>query len=146
MFNIAFQVTLLLLSVANCDDISRNPPPKNVSIESLRCIVSVGDVLHAHCVLKVREILPKTIICQAYGSTEAGSVTIFNLNCKEDLCLSFEHPDSCGRPRRGVQYKVKAKFLALDNIYMFHAMFCSSIIQSVFVFRNTFRLYHYYVN
>lgn len=83
--------------------------PDSVNTTSLLELLYGGGRLPLKHILQLRDLLPGTNITQVYGQTEsAGAITIFNSKKRKDVLLAYYKPLSCGRPIRGIFYKVVA--------------------------------------
>lgn len=83
--------------------------PDSVDTTSLLELLCGGGILPLKHNLLLRDLLPGTNITQVYGQTEiAGAITIFSTKKRKDILLAYYKPESCGRPIRGLWYKVSA--------------------------------------
>lgn len=89
--------------------------PDSVDTTSLLELLCGGGNLQLKHIIQLRDLLPGTNVTQVYGQTEiAGAITIFNSSKRKDVLLSYYKPESCGRPIRGIWYKV----LLIINIFL----------------------------
>lgn len=89
-------------------DLCRFGRPLGINTDSLKIFYTGGEKVSASLIKDLNEVLPGTLIQQAYGQTEAtGLLTAFNANVPEDIEMSLKKPASCGRPLITVdEYKV----------------------------------------
>ncbi|XP_076264000.1 luciferin 4-monooxygenase-like isoform X1 [Rhynchophorus ferrugineus] len=81
--------------------------PDNIDTSSLSVVITGGAIFYADKIFELRELLPGTFICQAFGLTEVGGVALaFNIVRTRDRLLLYNNPSSCGRPMPGFLYKV----------------------------------------
>lgn len=88
--------------------LSQNPETCNYDTRSLNCVIVGGGPPGEEQILKMRKLLPHTVVCNMYGMTElAGLATMFSLQTERDLIDS--KPLSTGRPVPGLSYKVNTR-------------------------------------
>lgn len=81
--------------------------PDNLDTTSLLCLAIGGGILTEMYLNSLKDYLPGTFVTQIYGQTEvAGIITTFNMFSVQDALLLYRKPRSCGRPIRGISYKV----------------------------------------
>lgn len=81
--------------------------PEEIDTTSLLELLCGGGILPTKCILQLRDLLPGANVTQIYGLTEiTGAVVTFSSKKRKDLLLSYYKPQSCGRPVRGLCYKV----------------------------------------
>lgn len=82
------------------------PRDAHFDASSLRNVFVTGGPVPKAILSEMRKILPKTNVIFCYGLTEAANVTIFDPTSKEDMKLARAKPNSCGRPKTGIWYKI----------------------------------------
>lgn len=86
----------------------RTGRPEGIDTTSLLEVLTGGSAMTISQMREFRDLLPGTNVTQGYGQTEvAGAITLFKSNKRRDVLLAWSRPDSCGRPIKGIWYKVK---------------------------------------
>lgn len=99
---------MVFLAPIQAIEMSNAGRPEGIDTTSLLELLCGGGILPTKHVLQLRDLLPGTNVTQAYGQTEiAGAITSFNSKKRKDILLSYYRPQSCGRPIRGIWYKVQ---------------------------------------
>lgn len=82
--------------------------PEGLDTTDLSEVITGGAAMSKNMFLEFRDMLPGTNVGQGYGQTEvAGVITKFLFFKRKDVILSYKNPESCGRPIRGIWYKVR---------------------------------------
>lgn len=88
--------------------------PDGIDTTSLRAVFTGGYAINAAKLLQFRKLVPQTHVTQGYGLSEvAGGVTFFNGGKEKDVLLSWKKSESCGRPIKGLLYKVQIKHVVV---------------------------------
>lgn len=81
--------------------------PDNLDTTSLLCLATGGGNLSETYLNALKDYLPGTFLTQMYGQTEmAGTITAYDMCSVRDAILLHQKPTSCGRPIKGISYKV----------------------------------------
>lgn len=106
-----YKVTMIFLAPILAVEMCHEDRPEGVDTTSLLEVMTGGGPLSTKYVYQLRDLLPGANIAQCYGQTEiAGAITSFNSRRRKDVLLAYHKPSSCGRPIRGVWYKVRRRF------------------------------------
>lgn len=88
-------------------NIAELPIPQSFeSSNNLQNMLITGGRTLKQTVEHLKKILPRTQITPLYGQTEAGHMTLFNPKSAMDTKLFLTKTSSCGRPLKGMSYKV----------------------------------------
>lgn len=82
------------------------PRDAHFDASSLKNVFITGGYIPKAILLEMRKVLYTSNVINCYGLTEAGNVTNFNPFSEEDIKLAYAKPKSCGRPKRGMWYKI----------------------------------------
>ncbi|KAF5300677.1 hypothetical protein FQA39_LY11039 [Lamprigera yunnana] len=102
-----YEVTSAVLSRTQIAGLLEAPDPRKYNLSSLKLIMSGGTALLKEQIMKMRTLLPKTIVLCAYGATElSGNGLAFDPSNPNDLELTLKNLTSCGLPKRGLAYEI----------------------------------------
>ncbi|RZB38699.1 4-coumarate--CoA ligase 1-like, partial [Asbolus verrucosus] len=102
-----YKVSFLFLAPNQASEMCKAGRPEDIDTSSLLTMLTGGGIFTEKLLLILRDLLPGTYISQAYGQTEvAGVLTCFKLNDVKDSLLLHYKPSSCGRPIKGISYKI----------------------------------------
>ncbi|KAG5877740.1 hypothetical protein JTB14_005975 [Gonioctena quinquepunctata] len=102
-----YRVTLLFVSPPYAIDMVKVGRPKGLDITSLQLFLTGGAPMPENITLKLRNLLPETIVLQAYGQTEvAGPLTLFKVNDLKESLYSQYKPKSVGVAVGGIKFKI----------------------------------------
>ncbi|KAF5300676.1 hypothetical protein FQA39_LY11038 [Lamprigera yunnana] len=102
-----YEVTSAVLSRTQIAGLLEAPDPRKYNLSSLKLIISGGTALLKEQIMKMRTLLPNTIVLCAYGATElSGNGLAFDPSNPNDLKLALKNVTSCGLPKPGLAYKI----------------------------------------
>ncbi|KAK9877880.1 hypothetical protein WA026_020106 [Henosepilachna vigintioctopunctata] len=80
---------------------------KEEHMSTVYCCCTGGGLVSKTHILNMKQIFPEAVNTQCYGQTEnVGTISSFNVNRPEEVELTRNFPESCGRITSGVQVKI----------------------------------------
>lgn len=103
---IFLQVSDLIIDNTEACTWMQSPHDEKIDVISLRNVYITGGHISQTVVSEMKRFLTTTNIINCYGLTEAGNVADFDPQSQDDMEMAQAKPESCGRPRKGIWYKV----------------------------------------